>query len=65
MIIMKIRKISEITYLVIFIIASYEYLFGTNIDQDRKNILLVFAVVSVFMFFFRRYFRKKFESRKK
>jgi hypothetical protein len=62
---MKIRKISEITYLVIFIIASYEYLFGTNIDQDRKNILLVFAVVSVFMFFFRRYFRKKFESRKK
>ena len=65
MIIIKIRKISEITYLVIFIIASYEYLFGTNIDQDRKNILLVFAVVSVFMFFFRRYFRKKFESRKK
>jgi hypothetical protein len=62
---MKIRKISEITYLVIFIIASYEYLFGTNIDLDRKNILLVFAVVSVFMFFFRRYFRKKFESRKK
>jgi hypothetical protein len=40
-------------------------LFGTNIDLDRKNILLVFAVVSVFMFFFRRYFRKKFESRKK
>jgi len=65
MIIMKIRKISEIAYLVIFIIASYEYLFGTNIDLDRKNILLVFAVVSVFMFFFRRYFRKKFESRKK
>ena len=65
MIIMKIRKISEIAYLVIFIIASYEYLFGTNIDQDKKNILLVFAVVSVFMFFFRRYFRKKFESRKK
>ena len=62
---MKIRKISEIAYLVIFIIASYEYLFGTNIDQDRKNILLVFAVVSVFMFFFRRYFIKKFESRKK
>ena len=65
MIIMKIRKISEIAYLAIFIIASYEYLFGTNIDQDRKNILLVFAVVSVFMFFFRRHFRKKFESRKK
>ena len=65
MIIMKIRKISEVAYLVIFIIASYEYLFGTNIDQDRKNILLVFAVVSVFMFFFRRYFIKKFESRKK
>tara|TARA_Y100000389_G_scaffold73602_1_gene70254 strand:+ start:1025 stop:1222 length:198 start_codon:yes stop_codon:yes gene_type:complete len=65
MIIMKIRKISEIAYLAIFIIASYEYFFGTNIDQDRKNILLVFAVVSVFMFFFRRYFRKKFESRKK
>tara|TARA_B100001057_G_scaffold155067_1_gene155251 strand:- start:7671 stop:7862 length:192 start_codon:yes stop_codon:yes gene_type:complete len=60
----KIRKISEKAYIVIFFIASYEYFFGDSDDIQRKNILLIFAIVSLFMFFFRRYFRKKFEKRK-
>ena len=60
---MKIRKISEKVYLVIFFISSYEYFFGSDEDIQRKNILLIFAIVSLFMFFFRRYFRKKFEKR--
>ena len=62
---MKIRKISEIVYLVIFFIASTDYLFGTQDDSSRKNILLIFAILSLFMFFFRRYYRKKFQNRNK
>tara|TARA_Y100000816_G_C25777865_1_gene408072 strand:- start:133 stop:324 length:192 start_codon:yes stop_codon:yes gene_type:complete len=60
---MKIRKIFEKVYLLIFFIASLEYFFGDDQDPERKNILLIFALVSLFMFFFRRYFRKKFENR--
>tara|TARA_B110000503_G_scaffold24010_1_gene37771 strand:- start:40426 stop:40611 length:186 start_codon:yes stop_codon:yes gene_type:complete len=59
---MKIRKISEYIYLIISIIATLDYLFGNNIDQ-RKNILLLFAIISWGMFFFRRYYRKKFQNR--
>ncbi len=62
---MKIRKISEIFYLLIFIIASIDYFFGSNDQSNRKNILLIFALVSLFMFFFRRFYRKKFEKRNK
>ena len=60
---MKIRKISEIVYLLIFFIASIDYFFGLNDQYNRKNILLIFALVSLFMFFFRRYYRKKFEKK--
>jgi|TARA_B100000780_G_scaffold212755_1_gene152398 hypothetical protein len=61
---MKIRKISEFIYLIISVIATLDYIFGNNIDE-RKNILLLFAVISLGMFFFRRYYRKKFQNRTK
>lgn len=57
------RKISEIAYLLIFFIASFDYFLCPNDESNRKNILLIFALVSLFMFFFRRYFRKKFQKR--
>lgn len=59
---MKIRKISELLYLSMSIIATADYLFGSNNDY-RKNILLLFAVIFLCMFFFRRYYRKKFQNR--
>ena len=62
---MNIRKISEIVYLAIFFIATTDYLFGANDNSNRKSILLFFAIISLFMFFFRRYFRKKFKNRNK
>jgi len=62
---MKISKISELVYLFIFFITSTDYLFGTNDEPNRKNILLFFTFVSLFMFLFRRYFRKKFQKRTK
>ena len=59
---MKIRKISELLYLSMSIIATVDYLFGSNNDY-RKKILLLFAVIFLCMFFFRRYYRKKFQNR--
>tara|TARA_B100000963_G_scaffold86776_1_gene74423 strand:+ start:240 stop:422 length:183 start_codon:yes stop_codon:yes gene_type:complete len=59
-----IRRISEIAYLIIFFVASTDYLFGEN-DENRKTILLIFSFISLFMFLFRRFYRKKFEKRKK
>ena len=57
------RKISEIAYLLIFFIASFDYFLSPNDESNRKSILLIFVLVSLFMFFFRRYFRKKFQKR--
>lgn len=61
---MRIRKISEFIYLIISIIATFDYIFGNNSDE-RKNILLFFAIISLGMFFFRRYYRIKFQNRSK
>tara|TARA_B100001093_G_scaffold142466_1_gene134950 strand:+ start:3603 stop:3785 length:183 start_codon:yes stop_codon:yes gene_type:complete len=59
-----IRRISEIAYLIIFFVASTDYLFGEN-DETSKTILLIFSFISLSMFLFRRFYRKKFEKRKK
>ena len=61
---MRIRKISEFIYLIISIIATFDYLFGNN-PNERKNILLFFAIISLGMFFFRSYYRIKFQNRTK
>jgi len=61
---MKIRRISEIIYFIIFLIATTDYLFGDN-DDGKKKILLMFSLVSLFMFLFRRFYRKKFDNRNK
>ena len=61
---MRIKKIFEFIYLIISIIATFDYIFGNNIDE-RKNILLIFAFISLGMFFFRRYYRIKFQNRSK
>ncbi len=61
---MKLLKISEIVYLVIAIISIKVIITEWNLDRTRAYIFLGFAVVSIFMFIFRRHYRKKFEARK-
>lgn len=61
---MKFFKLFEIAYLVIAVISIYEVVANWNTERDRSYIFMVFAVISVFMFFFRRYYRKKFQRRK-
>ncbi|MBL7473001.1 hypothetical protein [Robertkochia sediminum] len=58
-------KIFEIAYLVIAVVSAYEVFAQWNVDRNRAYLFILFAVVSVFMFFFRRKFRKKLEERNK
>ncbi|WP_340077681.1 hypothetical protein [Leptobacterium sp. I13] len=62
---MRFFKFFEIVYLVVAIISIIEVFIQWNVDRNRAYLFVVFAVVSVFMFFFRRYYRKKFEARHK
>ncbi|XLS28686.1 DUF6526 family protein [Flavobacteriaceae bacterium M23B6Z8] len=61
---MRFFKIFEIVYLVIAVISIYEVITNWEINRSRAYIFVVFAVVSIFMFFFRRHYRKKFQQRK-
>ena len=63
----KIGKIFEIGYLIIAVVFGVEAFNAWNSDGDRLYFYLIFMVLAVFMFFFRRktrirreeYFNKK------
>jgi len=61
---MKYHRISENIYLVIGVVISVDLIFFKQSILDNL-LLLGFAVLSFLMFYFRRYFRKKFNNRKK
>jgi len=59
----KIWKIFEYGYLIIavvFIIETFR-----NWGTQKSYLLLLFSVLAIFMYFFRKRFRKKFENRNK
>lgn len=58
-------KFFEYGYLIIAVIFGVETVLNWNIDRNRAYMLLAFTVVAVFMYFFRKRFRKRFEERKK
>ena len=60
---MRFFKIFEFVYLAIAVISIYEVVTNWDTDRGRSYIFIAFAVVSVFMFFFRRHYRKKFRQR--
>jgi hypothetical protein len=62
---MKAYRISEIAYALIALIASDEAFSLWNINPSKAQMFVGFAVLSVFMFFFRRHYRKKFSNRSK
>lgn len=60
---MKYYRIFETAYLVIAILASIETYREWNLNRERAYLFLLFAVIAIFMFFFRRHYRKKFQAR--
>ena len=61
---MKNYRISEILYIVIALISIKEDYVLWEIRPNKAYLFLGFAVLATFMYFFRSYYRKKFNRRK-
>jgi membrane protein implicated in regulation of membrane protease activity len=59
----QIFKIFEYAYLVMFILSVFMIISSWETDRSKANLFMIFAVVSLFMYLFRRRFRKKMEKR--
>lgn len=55
----KIWKVFEIGYLIIAVVFIIETILNWNSNRERAYLMLVFSVLAVFMYFFRKHFRKK------
>lgn len=62
---MKFFKYIEYAYLAFAVFFIVEAVRSWNDPSDQKFIFLGIAVMAVFMFFFKRKFRKKMEQRNK
>ncbi len=62
---MNYLKFTQYAYLIAGLIFAYDAF--TKYQEEDSNYILsvVFAVIGIFMFFFRRNFAKKFEQRNK
>ncbi len=60
---MKYYKISEVIYLIISIISAFKTVQIWNIDTQKAYLFLGFSIISLFMFLFRRRYRKKFNEK--
>lgn len=61
----KLWKIFEYGYLVIAVVFIVETILNWNSNRERAYMLLLFSVLAIFMFFFRRRFRKRVAERNK
>ncbi|MEZ4803630.1 MAG: hypothetical protein R2797_12735 [Gelidibacter sp.] len=62
---MKLQKFIQYAYLLIAIFFAYETFRNWNQDRDRAYMLMFFAVLAVFMYFFKKNFMKRFEDKTK
>lgn len=60
---MKFLKIFQYAYLIFAALFLYDAISNWSIDRNRAYMSLFFLALAVFMFFFRKKFRKKFEDR--
>ena len=56
----KLWKIFEYGYLVIAVVFLVETVLKWNTEREKAYLMLVFAVLAGFMYFFRKHYRKKF-----
>jgi len=60
----KVAVIFEIGYLIVAIVFLVETYLNWNEDRSRAYLFLVFSALAIFMYFFRRRFRKKMQHKK-
>lgn len=61
----KLSVFIEYAYLVAAVFFTYEAVNNWNSDPNKSYLFLFFVAIAIFMFFFRRNFRKKMEERNK
>lgn len=62
---MKFSKFFEIAYLAVAVFFIYEVFRIWDSERNRAYVFIFLAAIAIFMFFFRRHFRKKYGNRKK
>jgi hypothetical protein len=60
---MKFFKYFEYAYLFIAAFFLFETVRIWNVERSRAYLFLFFVVIAIFMFFFKRRFRRKYEER--
>jgi uncharacterized membrane protein len=61
---MKVLKFFQYAYIIFAVLFFWDAISNWSTDRTRSYISILFAALAVFMFFFRKRFRKKFENRK-
>lgn len=61
----KMWKIFEYGYLIIAVVFIVETVLNWNVDRERAYLFLLFGVLAIFMYFFRKRFRARLEKRNK
>ena len=61
----KIYKIFEYGYLIIAIVFIVQTVLEWNTNREQSYILLLFSVLAIFMYFFKKRFRNRIQNRKK
>lgn len=59
---MKIQKFILYAYLFVAVFFIYETVRNWNLDRDRAYMLMFFAALAVFMYFFKKRFMTKFDE---
>ncbi|MFK5982006.1 MAG: hypothetical protein QM499_03745 [Flavobacteriaceae bacterium] len=59
----KINHLFEYLYIVMAAMSVYVVITSWTIDRNRAYLFIVFSIVAILMFFFKRNFRKKIEER--
>ncbi len=61
----KVYRFFEYAYLIIAVFFAYEAINHWSTQPNRAYLFIFFVIVAIFMFFFKRKFRKKMENRNK
>jgi len=61
----KYFKIFEFAYLIIAVVFVVETVLNWNENRQKAYIYLAFSVLAVFMYFFRKKYRKKYEDQER
>jgi len=59
---MKLLKILQYAYLFFLVLFLYDAISNWNTDRNRSYMSLLFAALAIFMFFFRKKYRKRFQD---